>query len=247
MSIQSVQRAFDILKIIDEARQPAGAALIATRANLPRTTVIRMLDTLEAVGAVSRIGDSNRFEIGPKAQLLGQPRTSHPKLKQLARPEMSRLAQETGETVYLCVPAGSQHLYLDQIDSQHHILLRNWVGQYFAHHTTAAGKLFLAHLPTKELDTYLQQPLQQFTEKTIIDPVAIRQYVEEIRRVGYAWTHEQTARGLIGVAAPIKTIKGDLVAALSLGGPAFRFPEAEREAVVAESVVEAARRIGEMI
>ena len=108
MQIQSVQRAFDILQLLDETAVPTRAATIAEQVNLPRTTVIRMLATLEEVGAVQRVDQSNTFQIGPMLRLLGQPKTSRRKLKEISRPHIQQLAEQTGETAYLCTPAANQ-------------------------------------------------------------------------------------------------------------------------------------------
>lgn len=247
MSIQSIQRAFDILKVIDDGAGSARAAAIAEEIGLPRTTVIRILGTLEEIGAVVQVkgqqNGSRQYTIGPTARFLGQPKTDGANLKEVARPELERLAVETGETVYLCTPLGDQVYYLDQVNSQHHILLRDWVGKSLPMHTTAPGKVFVAWLSPKELDDYLSKPLKVFTPKTIVDPKKIRAYAAEIRQVGFAWTHEQTEAGLIGVAGPIFKNGDELVGAVSIGGPSFRFPKPNQEQDLEQLIVDTARRI----
>jgi len=245
MSIQSVQRAFDILQIINKESNADNAATIAQCIDLPRTTVVRMLATLEEVGAVNRVGESNRFQIGSMLRGFGQPKRSSEAFKAMARPFLSKLAEETGETVYLCMPVGNQVTYLDQIDSQHHILLRNWTGSYFPAHTTAAGKLFLAYMSNEKLETYLSNPLEQFTTETVTEPDKVRAYVQEILQTGVAWTHGQTEKGLVGVAAPVFDENGRVILAISLGGPAFRFPE--DPALAARQVIQTARAVSEQV
>ena len=244
MSIQSIQRAFDILQVIDTQETPLRAAEIALRANLPRTTVIRMLDTLEKVGAIHRLTESNTFHIGPMLRQLGQPTSSQPTLKEIARPYLQQLADQTGETVYLCTPtADFQAHYLDQINSPHEIMLRDWIGKTLPLHATAPGKVFLAHLPSEPLNRFLATPLERFTEKTVTDPAQIRAYIPRIRGEGHAWTHEQTALSLIGVAAPIFDQNNKVIAAVSLGGPAFRFPPENGAQRMAELVMHTAHHI----
>ena len=245
MSIQSIQRAFDILDVIDKQSAPSRAADIASQVELPRTTVIRMLDTLEKVGAIQRVPNSNTFYIGARLRNFGRAISHKPTLKELARPFLQELADQTGETVYLCTPTPDfQAHYIDQIDSPHQILLRNWVGKSLPIHATAPGKVFLAYLSPNALQQFLSTPLVRFTEKTVTDPEQIRAYVPEILNKGYAWTHEQTAAGLIGVAAPIfSPTEKTVIAAASLGGPAFRFPPPNQSQAVADLVVETAYKI----
>ncbi|MEM7343640.1 MAG: IclR family transcriptional regulator [Chloroflexota bacterium] len=247
MTIQSLERAFSILKTIDASSTAIRPAEIAEHIDLPRTTVIRMLGTLEALGAVTRAEDGRNFLIGPTIQAMAQSKPKHRILKQIARPYLEGLANSTGETVYLCTQSHDQVYYLDQIDSRHHILLRNWVGSYFPLHTTAAGKLFLAFLPDEELTAYLTPPLEALTDKTVTNPAAIRHYVAEIRQDGCAWTNEQTEEGLIGVAAPIYQGVGQLVAAVSLGGPAFRFPPKGKDQAMAQQVIKTAQKISQKL
>ncbi len=246
MSIQALERAFSILKVIDEAPDAIRPAEIAGQIDLPRTTVIRMLNTLEELGAVVRVEDGRHFQIGPTIHTFAHSKPKLRDLKRIARPCLEQLAQQTGETVYLCTLADSQVYYLDQIDSQHHILLRNWIGTYFPLHTTAAGKILLAFLPDDTLQTYLAPPLEKLTEKTITNPDTIRQYVDDIRQVGHAWTHEQTEAGLVGVAAPIYQAHR-VIAAVSLGGPAFRFPPKGQDQAMADLVKATAEQISQRL
>lgn len=241
--IQSLHRAFSILQLISEEPELARPSLIAEQIGLPRTTVLRMLATLENIGAVVRPPNSKTYSIGQTIQQIAQPKPSRQQLKLVARPHLQTLAHETGETVYLCVESRQQVYYVDQIDAQHHILLRNWVDTYFPLHATAAGKLFLAFWEEAKLEAHLKRPLTQFTPNTITQPDKIRSYIKAIRQAGVAWTHGQTEEGLVGVAAPIWGQNQLLVGAVSVGGPAFRFPRAGTEEKTAVSVIETARKI----
>ena len=247
MSIQALERAFEILNVIHKNEDPQRAADIAVQVELPRTTVIRMLDTLEQVGAVVRVAETSRFEIGPTMLQFGQPITPAPDLKQIARPTLERLARESGETAYLCTRSGRQVYYLDQVSSRHHIRLQEWTGTWFPAHTTSTGKIFLAYMPPTQLDTYLSHDLESFTSETITDPQEIRDYVQSIRQNGFGWTHGQTELGLVGVAAPIFDSNQAVIGAVSLGGPQFRFPQAGKEQETADLVVKAAQEISSRI
>ncbi|MEM7112861.1 MAG: IclR family transcriptional regulator [Chloroflexota bacterium] len=245
--IQSLHRAFAILQIISQQPQAARPVSIATQTGLPNTTVLRMLTTLENIGAVVRDVEAGTYGIGTVVYDLAHPKPSHQQLKEAARPYMHQLANQTGETVYLCAEAGEQVYYVDQIDTEHHILLRNWIDIAFPLHTTAAGKVLLAFWEDAKIQAYLARPLEQYTENTIIDPDAICAYVEMIRKNGFAWTHGQTEEGLVGVAAPIWGQSQQIVGALSLGGPAFRFPKAGEAEQVAQQVVETAKQISSQL
>ncbi|MEM8860264.1 MAG: IclR family transcriptional regulator [Chloroflexota bacterium] len=247
MAIQSIERAFDILGAIQLQEEGMRAAEIASQIDLPRTTVIRILGTLEQVGAVQRGENKRAFKIGPTIQKMASIETKENNLQSVARPQLESLANEAQETAYLCIRQGNQVCYLDQIDSQHHIRLQDWTGHYFPLHTTAAGKVFLSHFSKQQLEAYLSQNLVRFTDKTIVDAAQIRSYTKEIRHKGVAWTHGQTENGLVGVAAPIYSAAGEVIGSLALGGPAFRFPSNGAKISIEKLVIEKSNDISQKL
>jgi DNA-binding IclR family transcriptional regulator len=245
--IQSIHRAFEILKVISKNSDSARSSVIATHTNLPYTTVLRMLSTLERAGAVVRHSTESTYSIGPLIQDLTHPKPSHEQLKEIARPYMQQLANKTRETVYLSVEIEDQIHYVDQIDADHDILLRNWIGLSFPMHTTAPGKLLFAFWKDHEIDAYLEKPLEKYTDKTITDTVAIREYIKEIRAKGIAWTNEQTAEGLTGVAAPLFFKDNVLVGAISVGGPTFRFEKLGKKYEVEQQITKIAKQLSQSL
>lgn len=243
--IQSLHRAFAILNIISQEPHAARSGTIAERVGLPKTTVLRMLNTLENIGAIVRDPAAGHYRIGSVILTLAYPKPTHQQLIDLAKSHLLQLANRTGETVYLCVQSGDQVHYIDQIDAQHHILLRNWVGVSFPLHTTAPGKLFLALWDDEKIEEYLKRPLEKYTERTIVEPEKIRDYILDIRDKQVAWTHGQTEIELVGVAAPIYTTLGTLAGALAVGGPSFRFPGQGQEEAVASLVLETAELVSQ--
>ncbi len=231
--IQSIERAFAVLDIVGGLSEPASVTTIAKQVDLPRTTVTRLLATLQSVGAVKRATAKDYYQIGPRILNLTAQLTYTQQLVNTARPYLEKLAQTTGETVYLGVPEHYHVHYVDQINSRYRIQLRDWTGSLFPMHTAAAGLLFLADLPLPELDDYLSRPLERYTEKTVDDPATIRENLVNIRRQGHAWSQGQMEPGLIGVAAPIQNKQKQSIAAISVGGPVFRFPpQGQKEATI---------------
>ncbi len=142
--VQSLKRAFDILRTV--AAQPKGTSLadIARQAALPKSTVSRMLSTLETIGAVERVVQPEGFRIGDLIVTLAA-QVAYPRsLVALARPYMQELAQRSGETVSLSMPDGDAALTVDQIDSWREWQLRNWIGKRLPLYCTSDGKLYLA-------------------------------------------------------------------------------------------------------
>jgi DNA-binding IclR family transcriptional regulator len=101
----------------------------------------------------------------------------------------------------------------------------------------AAGLVVLASLP--RLDAYLAKPLEPFTDRTIVAPDALQSRVADVRRDGYAWVREEFAPGINSVAAPIADATGEIVAAVHVHGPSYRFPPPDE--------MGAADRLGELV
>jgi DNA-binding IclR family transcriptional regulator len=83
-------------------------------------------------------------------------------------------------------------------------------------------------MKTEEVDAYLDETLEARTAQSEVDPVKIRQRLGQIRRVGYCWGYQEFAEGLNSVAAPVFNTRGDMIAALHVHGPAYRFPDPEQ-------------------
>ena len=93
-------------------------------------------------------------------------------------------------------------------------------------HAVSSGQVFLAYRTPAGLERYLARPLERFTDRTLVEPEAVRERVREIRRDGYAWVREEFDEGINSVAAPVADASGEVVAAVHLHGPSYRFPVA---------------------
>jgi len=221
---QSIIRAFSILKTISTHPDGVGVTEIANQTDLHKSTVSRMLATLETVGAVERLSGSEGFRIGREIALLAS-NIAYPRhLITIARPFLLELAQATAETINLCIPAGDLAHYIDQIDSQYNLQIRDWTGYRIPLHASCDGKLFLAHWPADKIEAYLARPLQAFSDNTITDPDTLRAHLADIRAQGHSWTHGEYEVGIEGVSVPVWGEDEQIVASICVGGPGFRFP-----------------------
>jgi DNA-binding IclR family transcriptional regulator len=137
-------------------------------------------------------------------------------------PILEELADRTHETVNLGVLSGDAVVYVDQISGTCAIVSVSWVGRRTPLHCTSNGKVLLASMPDAERDRLLRSPLERSTAHTIIDPKVLVAQLREIRIRGYAQAIEELEEGLNAVAAPVRRADGEVIAALSVSGPAFR-------------------------
>jgi DNA-binding IclR family transcriptional regulator len=245
--IQSIRRAFEILRAV--ASEPEGATLsdIASHVALPKSTVSRMLSTLSTVGAVEKLGGRAGFRLGADLLALSSNTPFPRNLSAVARPYLQQLAQATGETLTLCVPDGTRAHYIDQIHSSRGVLVNDYRRHKLPMHAVSDGKLYLAYGSEALLTQYLQQPLARFTRTTLSTATALRTELKLIRKRGYAWTDGELDDEVVGVAAPIFDADKNLIGSICVFGPRFRFPTEDRAKAIISQTIRTAERITERI
>ena len=222
--VRAVTRAFAVLQCVAASPRSAGLAQIAKGTRLPKSSVSRLLNTLEHLDMVEQIGQRGRYRVGPGLEVLAGGGTSPQVLKQLARPHLQSLVSQLEEDATLSVPEGNDVLYICQQTAGRTVKVQDWTGVTFPHHTVAPGQVFLSTWEGDHLENYLQGDLVQFTANTLVTPKALKARLDIVRRYRYAWTHREYSDDLSGVAAAVTGPHGRVVAAVSVHGPSYRFP-----------------------
>src|SRR4249919_1478147 len=241
--VQSLERAFAILEEV--ARRPAGVTAIAQGVGLPKSTVARLLATLEEVDAVERF-DGAWWRIGPAVTALSSAVAPDRSLISIAHPFLADLAAELGEDAGLGLPDGNEVIYVDQAEADNAVQVRDWTGTRAPMHAVPSGLVLLAEWPEDALEAYLGSELVTLTRRTMTDASLLRTRLAEVRAAGYAWGLEEFAEGIDSVAAPIRDGRGNAIAALHVHGPAYRFPASREDSRVSERVAAAADAIGRL-
>jgi DNA-binding IclR family transcriptional regulator len=240
-TVQSIDRAFAVLRSLTSG--PAGVTQLADQVELPKSTVSRLLSTLEELGVVEQVTAGGNYRIGPGLIEIATAVMPGRSLVAAARPHLVELARRTGEAAGLSVPDGRMAHYVDQADSDNQVQVRDWTGERIVMHAVSSGLVFLAWAEPAFVDAYLKGPLQAFTSRTITDPATLRRRLAEIREAGYAWVFEEFSDGANSVAAPIRNQRGDVIAAIHSHGPAHRFPGTRSADEVGALVVASANRL----
>jgi len=243
--VQSIERAFAVLTALSDG--PIGVTDVAERAALPKSTAARLLGSLAHEGVVEQVPGETRYRLGPRIVTLAAGVRPTRSLIALARPYLIELAESAGEVAGLSVPDGSLVHYVDQVDSPHPVGVRDWTGTRIPMHTASSGLVLLAHFLPTELDQFLAQPLQRFTSVTVVDPERIRVRIRRAQVDGFAWTRDEYADGISSVAAAIADEDGEVIGAIHVHGPSYRFPAAGQEESIAHRVVATAARITERV
>ena len=240
-SVQSIRRAFGVLSALGDG--PLGVTDVAERSGLPKSTAARMLATLVDEGAVEQVPGDTSYRLGPRLITLAGGFSLTRSLAAIARPTLSNLAEASGEAAGLGVPDGDLIHYIDQVDTVHPVLVRDWTGVRAPLHAVSSGQVLLAFRTPAAIERYLERPMERFTPNTLVDPDAVRDRLREVRRRGYSWAIEEFDAGISSIAAPIADASGEVIAAVHVHGPSYRFPPPDRTAELAQVVVAGAATI----
>ena len=110
-------------------------------------------------------------------------------------------------------------------------------------HAVSSGLVILAHMHPADVEEFLAGPLERFTPSTVVEPVVIRERLRRAQLDGFAWTRDEVAEGISSIAAALADEDGEIIGAIHVHGPSYRFPEPVAAAGIAADLVATAARI----
>ncbi len=242
--VGSVARAIALLDAVAEADGGARVGELARRIGVNPSTASRLLGTLEAGGLVER-SPQGPYRLGLKLVALSDRVLGQLDVRDRARPWLTWLVQETGETATLSVPGGGQAITVDFVPSPSSVVSLARLGRPSVAHATAAGKVMLAFW-FDQLAVDFESELPAYTERTITDPRVLAEELERVRSAGVAEAVGEREPDLNALAAPVFGRGRELVAILGLQGPAARLPASSRRAL-RDPLLRAASELGQSL
>ncbi|SDP03237.1 DNA-binding transcriptional regulator, IclR family [Nakamurella panacisegetis] len=220
-TVQSVERAAAMLRLLADENEPIGLAQIASALGLAKGTAHGLLRTLQDVGFIEQTFPTGPYRVAPEIFRLGWARLDLNELRSKALNWTDALAARTGESARVAAFADGQavvahHVFRPDLSDQ--VLL---TGSAVPLHASALGKVLLAFDPGAAR-SIMGKPLPGYTFRTIIDRVALQRDLASIRDQGWAAAVEESAAGVTGVAAPIRDGGGYVVAAVGIEGDTNR-------------------------
>ncbi|MEW5717030.1 MAG: IclR family transcriptional regulator [Chloroflexota bacterium] len=242
--LESALQVLDHFLANDSAESTMSA--ISEQLGLTKNRTFRILCTLTNHDYLRQDSETRRYRLGPKLIQLGERARKGFKLVEVAAPIMTRLAEQTGETVFLGVVDGWEMLCIDRRESLHSIRLNAQIGQRVALHTGGVPKTLLAFQPPSFIEEYLSRPLTRATGLTITDPARLRDALAEVRERGVCITCGDLEPGACSIAAPIRDHSKQVVSAISAAGPETRFGSENIPRIV-QAVCQAAAEISRLL
>lgn len=238
-TITAVERTAQILKAFAlTSNRTLGVTEIAQELGISKAVIHRILNSLRVQGFIDIDTASRRYMLGPTALAVGLAFLRNVDVRDLARPVLRDLSEQTQETATLSIRSGWQRIYIDQVTPAREVKMTVDLGRPFPLHAGSSSKALLAYLPKHEIDAYiLDVELEALTDLTITDPSLLRAELAKIRELGFAASSGERQSGAASVAVPILDHDGRPIASMSLSGPKERF---QAEAAAAASLVVAA-------
>jgi DNA-binding IclR family transcriptional regulator len=243
-SVQSVDRALDLLATVAASAQAPTVADLAAACGINRSTAWRLIATLEAHGMVERAPSGGGYRVGYGALRLGAA-ADLASVARRVRPELEDLAQRTGETVSLAVAQSVNLVYVDHITVVGGAF-QPWTEERISLHSTSSGKILLAWLTDSERDGALSATLERFTDRTITDREVLEAELAEARRLGYARCVGEDAAFSNGVSAAVLDARQRPIAVINIWGPEGRIPT-DRFAELGPAVALSAGRVAQLL
>lgn len=236
--IPVIDRMVDVLFLLE--KRPNGATIrdLVEQLRLPRTTVYRILNTLQLHEIVRRSGDGT-YRLGSRLLALAARAVNESNdydLAAISTAHLRRLAAQTGEGCKVSIVDGNEILVIAAVDGQREYALTVVPGQRLPVHAGAASKVLLANLPKEELARHLAGGLARYTDRTQTDVRKLAVELARVRRQGWAEDRGEYAPSIHAFAAPIPDRSGRVVAALSVpyvAGAAASHVEKIRVAAIA--------------
>lgn len=242
---KTVVKALKVLELL--ARSPSACALgeIAEQCDMTKSNVHRLLKTLSACNYVRQVPEARTYEATLRLWEFGMQVFDRFDLRGVAEPFLKRLNNATRESVHLSILDGTEVLYIDKIDGDHAVRAYIRVGDRAPAYCTSTGRAMLAFQdPT--IVAAAAGEIEPHTDKTVDTPEKLATALETVRQTGYAVTLGEWRPGVVGVAAPVRTEFGAVVAGVGVAGPPDRMPPDALEPFVT-SVTETASALSEVL
>lgn len=245
MAVGVAHKVMRILETLLEKPVDMDLREIASRTGLPKSTVHRILSSLEEDRWILQNKTTRRYQLGAKIMLFADANRVQSALVAAAEEPMKELVKQTGETTVLAVLDGDVARCVHVVESPNALKFSFRVGGTLPLHAGAVGKVIGAFSPPPVRQRIASRKLEAYTQNTITDPEALLKEFEETKNRGYSVSIEEVDPGGTAVGAPVFFRNERFLAALIISGPRTKFENKTED--LATQVMATARKISREI
>jgi DNA-binding IclR family transcriptional regulator len=217
-----LQKLGKVLALFSPEQPELSVREIARGFRWPKSTAYRILSRIEASGFLDRDEHSGLYRLGIRLAAYGELARHSTSLQRVVSPWLRKLSDATSETATLMLFNGTEGVTVDVVESFQPLMLPGLLGGSMPLHATAGGKALLAWAPPGRQSAFMNRPLPKYTPTTITDAAELERELEKSRKRGYTTVSGERVEDVYGVAAPIFDHRGEVNAALTVGGPRRR-------------------------
>lgn len=221
-SVRAVDRALEILMCFNRQTPELSMTQIAEQIGIHKSTIHRLLATLENKRFVQRDPDTGMYRLGIRLLQMAYLTLEQNDLRRLAAPFMQRLGERSQENIHLAILDDTDVVFVATLESQQRVKLAAAIGQRLPAFATASGKAILAYLPEKIVQRIIDRGMPQFTPYTHASQTAFYNDLQNIRGQGFSISEQELEGEINAVAAPIFDQDAQPIASLAVVGPAYR-------------------------
>ncbi len=224
-SAPAVVKLLDIVELLSKENRGFSINEISRLLNIPINTVYRICKEMEERRYLDKNADTGLYGLGTRFFHIGQAVGSRIDLRTKALPIMTKLRDDLGETVHLCILQQEWMVLLEQVETEHPIRIHVEPGSLMYPHASAFGKCLLAE-DSEAFSSYLAKDIiVSLTERTITSKEALKEELKGVKDKGWATDMEEYMEGVRCIGAPLYGRKRNCIAAMGVMGPAYRLSE----------------------
>ncbi|WP_158096441.1 IclR family transcriptional regulator [Allofournierella sp. CML151] len=245
---RSTSRVLDILELVSsEGTDGFTLSEIASRLNAPKSSLFPIIHTLHARRFLELNPATGRYCIGLAAFTVGVVFSNKHTLLEHIHNEMRQVTEGCGEICQMGVADRGKVLYVAKVESPNAIRLISSVGKRLPLYSTSLGKALLMCWSDDQIRALYPDSshMPAITANTVTDPDTLIEQLHQMRKAGYASECGESDENIRCVAVPL-VANGQVMAALSVSAPLFRFDE-ERQALALEKLFCAKQNIESLL
>lgn len=244
--LQTIEKASEVLALFNREHPEWGVREVAEALGLAKSSAHDLLTSLEQVGLLSK-NDDGRYRLGWRLVTLSETLLATTELRREARPILEELADQYRETIHLAALDDTKVVYVDKLEGKQAVRVElTSLGTRLYAHCSALGKVLLAYQPEENVKRIVKiEGLPRFTPNTITEAGELERALAKIRKQGYAIDQEEILPDLCCIGAPIYNHTGQVIAAVSMSIPAYRFQRSQAE--FRKAVLRTAKLISERL
>jgi len=246
--VPGLVRGMRLLEQFTHKQQEWRLSELARALHMPRSTVFRLVHTLEQLKYLEHHPQRKTYQLGNRVLNLGFEYLASKELIEVARPFLTTLNEQTGCSVHLGIPDDREVVYLLRIAGRQHLASNVGVGTRFPAHATTMGRILLSELSLQELEQMYQgMVLEQVTEQTVTSIEELHQLLYKERERGYTLSLSAFEAGVVSVGTGIRDASGKIIAAINITGPETVFDRNALEGKIKDQVLKVAGAISKRL